>query len=135
VRGCAVSAAAIAVVAGLATTGCLGGGGGNGEGVQRGAAIESALASVQQYPGARLVDRHDRDATSEFRYELPVTVPGSQVQLHFRRLLGTRRWQCSFRDRATDERYGFFCRREGASLDGKIADRGGYTLVVQVNGT
>jgi hypothetical protein len=100
--------------------------------VQRSGAIESALASVQQYPGARLVDRHESDTASEFQYELPAAVEGAQVQLRFRRLLGTRRWQCSFHERAVDEPYGFFCRREGASLDGKIADRGGYTLVMQV---
>ena len=126
-------AAAIAALVAVVATGCLGTGGGDDDVVQRNGAIESALASVQQYPGARLVDRHDSDAASEFQYELPVAVEGPEVQLHFRRLLGTRSWQCSFHERAAAEPYGFFCRREGASLDGKIADRGGYTLVVQVN--
>ncbi len=126
----AASAALVAVVA----TGCLGSGGGGDDAAQRNGAIESALASVQQYPGARLVDRHASDAAIEFQYELPADVQGAPVQLHFRRLLGTRRWQCRFHDRSAGEPYGFFCRREGASLDGKIADRGGYTLVVQVNG-
>ena len=63
-----------------------------------------------------------------------MAVEGAEVQLHFRRLLGARRWQCSFHERAAGEPYGFSCRRDGASLDGEIADRGGYTLVVQANG-
>jgi hypothetical protein len=134
VRACSLSIVAIAVVAGLATSGCLGGGGANGGDVHRNAGVDSALASVQQYPGARLVDRHDSESTSEFQYELPTTVRGSLVQLHFRRLLATHRWQCSFHARTAVVHYGFFCRREGTSLDGKIADRGGYTLVVQVSG-
>jgi hypothetical protein len=81
------------------------------------------------------VDRHESDTSSEFQYELPPGVQGAPVQLHFRRLLGTRRWQCSFHDHAAGETYGFFCRRGSASLTRTIADRGGYTLVVQVSGS
>jgi hypothetical protein len=130
----ACRAAAIAALVSLLATGCLGTGDGNGDDPHRRGAIESALASVQQYPGARLVDRHESDAASEFQYELPVAVEGAPVQLHFRRLLATRGWRCSFHDRAAGETYGFFCRRQGASLTGTIADRGGYTLAMQVNG-
>ncbi len=130
----ACRAAAIAALVSLLATGCLGTGGGNGDDGRRSGAIESALASVQQYPGAQLVDRHDSDAASEFQYRLPVAVEGAPVQLHFRRLLATRRWQCTFHDRAAGESYGFFCRREGTSLTASIADRGGYTLTLQVNG-
>lgn len=117
----------------LLATGCLGQGGEPGD-ARRDAAIETVLASVQQYPGARLVDRHEDGAARELQYETPATVEGAKVQLHFRRLLAARGWRCSFHEPAAGEEYGFSCRREGDSIGGSIADRGGYTLLVQVSG-
>jgi hypothetical protein len=122
---------AVAALVAIFSTGCLGFGGEGDGGDRRRAAIDAALASVPQYPGARLVDRHDRATEGEFQYEVPVTVQGSQVQLHFRRLLATRRWRCTFNERAPGVPYGFTCRRGEWSLEGEIGDRGGYGLVVQ----
>jgi hypothetical protein len=122
--------ACVVILVAFVATACGAGGDPNGERERRSAAIETALASVQQYPGARLVDRHDGDTSSELQYELPTSVGGSQVQLHFRRLLASRGWRCSFNEHSAGEPYGFWCRREGEQIDGTIGDRGGYTLVV-----
>lgn len=119
--------AAIAALVSLLATGC-GSNGGATATTFTGARIRAAV------PGRPARRPSRQAASSEFQYELPATVEGAPVQLHFRRLLATRRWQCSFHEHAAGEPDGFFCRREGASLDGRIADRGGYTLVVQVNG-
>jgi hypothetical protein len=124
----------LAALVALLAAGCLGKAAGDGEADRRAAAVAAVLASVQQYPGARLVDRHADGAARELQYETPVTVGGAKVQLHFRRLLEARGWRCSFHEPAAGEEYGFFCRREGDSLGASI-DRGGYTLVVQVGGT
>jgi hypothetical protein len=125
-------AAVVAALVAIFATGCLGfGGEGDGD-ERRRAAIDVVLASVPQYPGARLVDRHDSAASTELHYELPPTVDGSDVQIHFRRLLTARGWRCTFNERAGGLPYGFACRRGGHILDGEIGDQGGYELVIQV---
>ena len=131
---CERSRAAVIAALVLLATGCLGQGGERRRRAAGCAPIETVLASVQQYPGARLVDRHEDGAARELQYETPATVEGAKVQLHFRRLLAARGWRCSFHEPAAGEEYGFSCRREGDSIGGSIADRGGYTLLVQVSG-
>ena len=111
--------------------------------------IDTLLAGIPQYPGARLVDRHDSATryrvsaeesieaepyASELHFELPGAVTGSQVQLHFRGVLAARRWRCTFRQRVAGVPYGFGCRRGPASLSGSIGDRGGYELELQASG-
>ena len=131
----ACRAAASAVLIAAVATGCLGTGGGNGDEAERNA----ARSRRRSHPSSSTRARASSTATkatprASSSTSSPLPSKGAQVQLHFRRLLGTRRWQCSFHARSAAQPYGFFCRRESASLDGKIADRGGYTLVLQVNG-
>ena len=76
-----------------------GDGGGDDDDVPTGAARSSRRShpsSSTRAPGSSTVTTAAPRASSST--SSPVTVGGAQVQLHFRRLLATRRWQCSFHE-------------------------------------
>ena len=152
VRGDVQRALLAGVLATVLATGCLGIGD-SGEYAQyqrREQAMEqidALLATIVQYPGARLVDRHDAatnykvgaqtyiDAepySSRIQFAVPTSVTGAQVQLYFRRTLGSR-WRCTFKKRVPNVPYGFSCRRGHQAVGAFISDRGGYELSVQAS--
>ncbi len=145
----AIAAAAVVFL----TTGCLGIGGGDEyakyqdrEGAF--AQIDVLLAGVPQYPGARVADIHESATryavgvdevieaepyTSTVGYLVPQPATGGRVMLHFRRMLPTRGWKCSFAAPARDEERRIACRRGHESLEAVISDRGHYELIVQAS--
>lgn len=107
-------------------------------------AIDALFATIPQYPGARLIGRHDfassyhvpegfidaEPYSSHFRYDLPPSVSGATIERYFRRVMHARGWSCQFRHRAPGVPYGFVCVRRGSTVGAYIADHGLYELDV-----
>jgi hypothetical protein len=130
----------------LVASGCFGGGRYAKYQDKRAAirAIGALLATIPQYPGARLIGRHDSatsykvtdgfiDAepySSHFRYDLSTSVSGATIQRYFRRVMHARGWNCQFQHRTPGVPYGFECARRGSTVGAYIADHGLYELDV-----
>jgi hypothetical protein len=153
VRGCAFSAVAIAVLAGLATTGCLGDGGPGkyAEYQHRAGAvveIDARLATIPAYPGAQrdLREEHasgyyvGQDELIEAEpysvsvgYDVPAAATGTSAMRYFRRVLPARAWQCRFQERIRGFLRSFSCLRGHQTIGGSVQDDGDYSLGVQAS--
>jgi hypothetical protein len=150
--GCAQRSIAVAAVV-VVATGCLGIGGESEYAKyqhreEAGEQIDALVATIPQYPDARLADRHDSATTyhlavdeaieaepysSTLGYIVPADAGGAGVMLHFRRVLPARGWHCEFKPRVRGELRHISCRRGRATLDAVISDPGHYELTVQAS--
>jgi hypothetical protein len=145
VRRRRVPALALLLLATLAS-GCLGSSSRYARYQDRGAArtaIDAMLATIPQFPDARLLQRSD-DATTyrvgttreiearPYQWTLDYAVPagrsGGEVQRWFRAVLTARRWSCTFHRRVRGVPYGFACTDGARALGAYIADDGHYEL-------
>jgi hypothetical protein len=109
--------------------------------------IDALLATIPQYPGARLAGRQDFSTnykvgadhyidaepySSDLYYDLPQSVTGAKLQRYFRTVMGARGWTCHFQKRSRGVPYGFACTRRGDEVGAYIADHGRYELDVSV---
>jgi hypothetical protein len=102
------------------------------------------LVTIPQYPGARLIGRHDSATSyhvpdgfidaepyaSDLRYDLSTSVSGAAIQRYFRRVMRARGWSCQFQHRTPGVPYGFECALRGSTVGAYIADHGLYELDV-----
>lgn len=109
--------------------------------------IDVLLATIPQYPGARLAGRQDFSTnykvgvdhyidaepySSDLYYDLPQPVPGAKLQRYFGKVMDARGWTCRFQKRTRGVPYGFACTRRGDEVGAYIADHGHYELDVSV---